>query len=211
MKSTLGGLALLCLVAGTPVRAQDSASESTDSQKPSAVRVSQRDRFAQLAVVLEPVTLAPDAKVDPDMEADCRFEEALGTDVGKMLRHYHLGGGKVKGTEARVLRISIVEVTGKTGGAWSGSKSMRIHAALLVDGKPEREADMYRYNTGANPFRGTCHVFRQHTKRLGKDLASWIKNPSYKVDNPMLDEKDDSDVEVNGAPSADLGASATAH
>ncbi len=154
--------------------------------------------------------MAPDAKVDPALEADCRFEEVLGKDVGKMLHHYHLGGGKAKGDDHRALRISIVEVTGQTGGAWTGSKSMRIHLQLLVDGKPEREADMYRYNNGANPFRGTCHVFRQHTKRLGKDIASWIKNPAYKAGDAMSGDKEDEDDDTEG-PATDLPASAAAH
>jgi hypothetical protein len=146
-----------------------------------------------LAVALEPVTLAPDAKVDPELEADCRFEEIVGVDVGKMLHHYHLGGGRPTGGDARVLRIAVTDVSGSSGGVYSGTKSIRVHATLLIDGKVDRETDIYRYNVGGNPFRGTCHIFRQHTRRLGKDMASWIKDANYKVDDLPVEGKDDAE------------------
>ncbi len=158
MKRMLRALALraaVLITVSTLAQAQEAAPaapESAGSQAAPAVRLSSRERRAQLAVALEPVALAPNAKVDPDMEADCKFEDALGADVGKN-----------------------------------------------------------RYNVGANPFRGTCHVFHQHTKRLGKDLASWIKDVSYKVDNPMLDGNDDTDADTDVATIADLAASAAAH
>lgn len=146
-----------------------------------------------LAVALEPVTLAPNAKVDADLEKDCRFEDIVGTDVGKMLAHYRLGGGKPTGDDERVLRIAVTDVAGESGGVYSGTKSIRIHAALVVDGKVERETDIYRYNVGGNPFRGTCHIFRQHTRRIGKDIASWIKDPAYKVEAQPMGDKDDAE------------------
>lgn len=181
--------------------AQESASapapaNAATTVEPPPTAPSQRGRQAastSLAVALAPVTLAANAKVDPALEADCKFEEIVGTDVGRMLRHYHLGGGKTTGSDARVLRIAVTDVSGESGGVYSGTKSMRIHAELLVDGKIDRETDMYRYNTGGNPFRGTCHIFRQHTKRLGKDLASWIKDARYKADDQATEEKDDAE------------------
>lgn len=165
-----------------PVEAS-SPSEAPQRVKPTA--------YGVLAVALEPVTLAPNAKLDPELEADCKFEEILGVDVSKMLHHYHLGGGKPMGNDARLLRLTVTDVSGASGGVYSGTKSMRVHAALLVDGKIERETDLYRYNTGGNPFRGTCHIFRQHTKKLGKDVASWIKDARYKTDDKAMGEKDD--------------------
>lgn len=152
-----------------------------------------RAAAAAMAVALEPVTLAPGAKVDPALEADCKFEDIVGTDVGRMLHHFHLGGGKPSGNDARVLRIAVTDVSGESGGVYTGTKSIRVHATLVVDGKVERETDFYRYNTGGNPFRGTCHIFRQHTKRLGRDLAAWVKDASYKADTQAVGEKDDAE------------------
>jgi len=40
-----------------------------------------REALAALAVALEPVTVAANAKVDPELEADCKFEEIVGIDV----------------------------------------------------------------------------------------------------------------------------------
>lgn len=150
-----------------------------------------RRGLAALAVALEPVTLAPNAKVDPELEADCKFEEIVRADVAKGLHHARLGGTKPTGADARVLRIAVTDVSGAAGGVYTGTKSIRVHATLLVDGKVERETDVYRYNVGGNPFRGTCHIFRQHTKRLGRDLVSWIKDAGYRVeDKPMGEDHD---------------------
>ena len=182
--------------ASAPVASAPAASAAdepdVDAPQP-VVRTRGRRAAAALAVALEPVTLAPGAKVDPELAADCKFEDIIGADVRKMLHHYHLGGGKPTGNDARLLRVAVTDVSGESGGVYSGTKSLRIHATLVVDGKVERETDIYRYNTGGNPFRGTCHIFRQHTKRLGKDLASWIKDASYKADNQPLSEKDDAE------------------
>ena len=82
MKRTSGRLALCaaaCMLLATAIHAEETATAPAKS----AVRMEARESLAQLAVALKPVTLAPDAKVDPQLEADCKFEEALGTDVGK--------------------------------------------------------------------------------------------------------------------------------
>jgi hypothetical protein len=139
-------------------------------------------------VSLQPVTYADDAKVEPALREDCKIEQELAGDVGKMLRHYRLGGAQAASTQGRTLKLQITDVTGSAGGAWSGAKSITVHAQLLIDGKLERETDMTRVNVGANPFRGTCHVLHQHTKKLGKDVASWLKDERYKLlDTPDED------------------------
>jgi hypothetical protein len=192
---------LWCLAAGT-VHAQASAPAAATSAvtadvaipvAPPAVKQKRaRATLPGLAVALD-VTLAPDAKVDPELEADCRFEEIVATDVAKTLSHQHLGGGKPTGDDLRVLRVAVTDVSGSSGGVYTGTKSIRVHAALVVDGKVERETDLYRYNVGGNPFRGTCHIFRQHTKRLGRDLSAWVKDASYRAENQPMGDKDDAD------------------
>jgi hypothetical protein len=169
----------------------DSVGESPEADAPRAPVRARGSRVAALAVAFEPVTLAPGAKVDPELEADCKFEEIVATDVGKMLHHFHLGGGKPTGNDARLLRIAVTDVSGESGGIYTGTKSMRIHVTLVVNGKVERETDLYRYNTGGNPFRGTCHIFRQHTRKLGKDVSAWIKDANYHPDDQPVWDKDD--------------------
>jgi hypothetical protein len=170
-----------------------SAADSSEIESLPEAPLRGRQALAALAVALEPVTLAPNAKVDPALEADCKFEEIVGIDVAKRLKHARLGGGKPKGSDPRLLRLAVTDVSGESGGIYSGTKSIRIHATLLIDGKVDRETDIYRYNVGGNPFRGTCHLFRQHTKRLGKDLVSWIKDKNYRVDDHPMGDKDEAD------------------
>jgi hypothetical protein len=193
----LGGLSIAAAVhaqqaASAPAIA-DEAPTKEAVPAPAPAGLHGRRGVAALAVALEPVTLAPNAKVDPELEADCKFEEIVRADVAKRLHHARLGGTKPTGADARVLRVAVTDVSGAAGGVYTGTKSIRIHATLLVDGKVERETDVYRYNVGGNPFRGTCHIFRQHTKRLGKDLVSWIKDEGYRVEDKPMGEDDDAE------------------
>ena len=174
-----------------PAAAEDVDDAATPAAAPAARKLhGRRAMAAALAVALEPVTLASNAKVDPELEADCKFEEIVQADVAKALHHARLGGTKPTGSDARMLRIAVTDVSGAAGGVYTGTKSIRVHATLVVDGTIERETDIYRYNVGGNPFRGTCHIFRQHTKRLGRDLTSWIKDASYKADERPMGEDD---------------------
>jgi hypothetical protein len=170
--------------------------------------------LAKLAVALEPVTYSANAKVEPSLREDCKIEQALQRDVGKMLHHYGLGGRKAASTQGRTLKMQITEVTGDSGGAWTGPKSVTAHMQLFIDGRLERETDMTRVNVGANPFRGTCHVLHQHTKTLGRDVARWLKDERYKVFNTPDDEPDEPDAaddkEVD-ALDAPTGASGPKH
>lgn len=196
-------LALAAMLFTAAIQAADDAAASTaqpaaaaSSARPavSAPVGSTRAVLAELSVGLQPVTYAEDAKAPADLRSDCKLEEALEADIGKMLHHYHLGGRKATSTKGRTLKIQIVDVSGEGGGAWSGPKSLTVHVQLQNDGHLERETDMTRVNVGANPFRGTCHVLRQHTKRLGKDVASWLKDERFTpADAPYDDEpmKDD--------------------
>lgn len=178
--------------APAPAVADSPASTRPMLPEPTARARRERREMAGPGVALD-VTLAPNAKVDPQLEADCRFEEIVAVDVAKALGHRHLGGAKPTGDDARVLRVAVTDVSGESGGVYTGTKSIRVHATLVVDGKVERETDIYRYNTGGNPFRGTCHIFRQHTKRLGRDLTAWVRDSSYKADQQPLGDKDDAD------------------
>lgn len=196
-------LRVVCgLVVTVAVHAQEAAPAAASAAGSSATQavpvpavpaVHGRRGAAELAVALEPVTLAANAKVDPELEADCKFEEIVRADVAKALHHARLGGTKPTGSDARVLRIAVTDVSGSAGGVYTGTKSIRVHATLLVDGQVERETDVYRYNVAGNPFRGTCHIFRQHTKRLGRDLAAWIKDSGYRDDDKPLGEDDDAE------------------
>jgi hypothetical protein len=178
------------VAADTPAAsAPVTAAPAPASKRVRPAKVSARTRAA--AVVLE-VTLAPNAKVDPELEADCKFEAILATDVSKALHHARLGGGKPTGTDERVLQVQITDVSGESGGVYTGTKSMRVHVALVIDGKVSDETDLYRYNTGGNPFRGTCHIFRQHTRRLGRDLVGWIKDENFNADDAPMGANDES-------------------
>jgi hypothetical protein len=168
-----------------------SASMSAPARKAAAKASRRASRSNALAVALD-VTLAPNAKVDPELEADCKFEELLATDASKALRHARLGGVKPSGHDERLLKVQITDVSGESGGVYTGTKSMRVHVALVVDGKVSDETDFYRYNTGGNPFRGTCHIIRQHTKRLGRDLAGWVKDENFRAEDAPMGDSDES-------------------
>lgn len=151
-----------------------------------AARKSKRALLAGLAVSFQPVTYADDAKVSPSVR-ECDVEKELEHDLSARLQHYHLGGAKTTSMEGRTLKIQIMNLAGESGGMWTGAKSLTLHVQLLADGHLERETDLTAVNVGANPFRGTCHVLHQHTKKLGSNIAQWLK------DEPILSREEPAD------------------
>jgi len=77
--------------------------------------------------------------------------------------------------DARVLRLSIVEIDGKMGGIFSGRKSMTVAAKLLQNGKVLRAADFTRRTTvSAYTGADTCRALARTASAIGRDVADWL-------------------------------------
>jgi hypothetical protein len=136
-----------------------------------------------------PVTYAPDAGVVETVKRECRVEDMLEVRVGKALDGVNKGGDSTisattqPADDVSVLRLRITRVLGVGGGAWSGPKAITVAAELIDKGKVVRQTKLNRGTSGGafGGFKGTCAILERSAAALGKDLARWVRDPSYKV------------------------------
>lgn len=163
--------------------------------------------LATQPVVLEtPVTYAPGAEVVERVKAECRIEDMLATRVGDILRRRNKGGTGTVATGAdangsQVLRLQISHVLGIGGGAWTGPKAITVNAELVEDGKVVRNTKVNRWSIGGfwGAFKGTCSILDRSAIVIAKDMARWVRDPSYVV----KDEGPPKDASAAEAPASE--------
>jgi hypothetical protein len=94
-------------------------------------------------------------------------------------------GGDLTPIKADLLKIEIISLVGRGGGAWSGEKSMMIKGSLVRQGQSVMRFKSLRISRGGTwgPYMGTCAILRRCVKTLSEDVVDWLKNPS---DNAKL-------------------------
>ncbi len=125
--------------------------------------------------LLTPVAYAAESSVVPKVREACKVEERLATDIGDAL------GGTTANAGGDVVRVSIVDVMGVGGGAWSGPKAISLRVELLKGGKVLRATRLTRTTSGGafGGFKGTCAMLERDSAVLGKDVAKWVASDSY--------------------------------
>ncbi|MBV8158042.1 MAG: hypothetical protein JO278_10310 [Dyella sp.] len=154
-----------------------------------ALAISSATALAAPQVVLEtPVTYAPGAEVVEQVRTECRIEDMLANRVGDILRKRNKGspgtidaGADPRG--AQVLKLQISHVLGIGGGAWTGPKAITVMADLVEDGKVVRHTKVNRWSVGGfwGAFKGTCSILDRSAIVIAKDMARWVRDPSYVV------------------------------
>lgn len=140
-------------------------------------------------VVLEtPVTYAPGAEVVERVKTECHIEDMLANHVGDVLRKRNKGSAGtiesgVDPNGAKVLKLQISHVLGIGGGAWTGPKAITVMADLVEDGKIVRHPKVNRWSVGGfwGAFKGTCSILERSAIVIAKDMARWVRDPSYVV------------------------------
>jgi len=124
--------------------------------------------------LVTPVAYVPEASVVTKVREECQLENRLATDINAALANTTTPSGKE-------LRVSILDVMGVGGGAWSGPKAISLRVELMKDGKVERSTRLTRTTTGGafGGFKGTCAMLERDSAVLGKDVARWAGNDSY--------------------------------
>jgi hypothetical protein len=79
------------------------------------------------------------------------------------------------GEQADILNVEITHADGAGGGAWTGPKSVAIKATLVKQGKVVGDFKASRIAEGGGY--GTCAILQRCTRKLGRDIADWLKNP----------------------------------
>ena len=124
--------------------------------------------------LVAPVTYAVEASVVTKVRQECQLENRLAADINAALANTTTPAGEA-------LRVTILDVMGVGGGAWSGPKSISLRVELMKDGKVERSTRLTRTTGGGafGGFKGTCAILERDSATLGKDVARWAGNDAY--------------------------------
>lgn len=144
--------------------------------------------FAAEKVLLEtPVKYSPNASVVEPVRRECKIEDMIVRNVGTALSKRNADGKGTIGSgddagDAGVVRVQITNVFGVGGGAYSGPKAISVDAEMLKNGKVVRQVHLRRSSLGGfwGGFKGTCSILQRCAVTLGKDIASWVDDPSFK-------------------------------
>ena len=131
---------------------------------------------ADKLLVQSPAVLDANAGVGDAIKRECALESTTTSWVMDALkgRAERLEG---KGQQGKVLKLTIVNVIGASGGAWSGPKTMTVRADLVEGGKVIGTTTKTRSSSGGawGGYKSTCAIFGRVMKTLGSDIAGWVR------------------------------------
>jgi len=116
------------------------------------------------------------------IKSECKIDTMLANYMVAKVNNQFPGSGALEGDEAapadaKVLRLTIVNVFGLGGGAYSGTKQMSVRAEIVANKKVLATTIRDRQSMGgaAGLFGGgTCSVFNKISDVLANDIAAWM-------------------------------------
>ena len=138
---------------------------------------------ADTLVLPKKVAFAKGLDVRDAVRNECSLEEK----IVKFIKEYSKGNyanivyEKPSSGDYHILSAEIIEVLGAGGGAWSGAKSVKIKGDLKdKSGRVLGTFEAGRYSGGGAfaGYKGTCSILGRCTKAIGKDVASWLVDPT---------------------------------
>ena len=116
------------------------------------------------------------------IKSECKIGTALANQVLAKVTSQFPGSGPLEGdtaaaADAKVLRLTIVSVSGLAGGAYSGTKQMSVRADIVAGKKMLATTTLERQSMGgaAGLFGGgTCSAFNKISEVLASDITAWM-------------------------------------
>ncbi|OGW39174.1 MAG: hypothetical protein A2010_12295 [Nitrospirae bacterium GWD2_57_9] len=122
------------------------------------------------------------AKIPQAVRDECDLESNLIESVQKYAeKNYEkviLVDSASAGTAGSALDIRITHALAPKGGTSTGLKGLTIRGTLWRNGKAAGSFTAKRVTTGGAGLMGTCSMLHRCTKKLGKDVARWLENPT---------------------------------
>lgn len=135
------------------------------------------------------VPYSEDSRIKANIINECT---ALGTKLSSFAQQFGKKMGvdielkdSIDTTQGRVLQVEITDAMSR-GNAFVGhSKYMDIEGTLWENGQEVASFTATRVSGGGfmGNYKGSCSVLGRCSKALGKDVATWLKNP---IDNTHL-------------------------
>jgi len=140
-------------------------------------------RAATPVSLLTPVQFDPATDRRTEVKEECKLGQMFETHVGESLPRYTKSTGTTTSTDGDVVRLTVTDIWGARGNSWTGPKGLFIRVELLHDGKVQRDTQLHRTSMGGfwGAFKGICGFMDRDAEALGKDVAKWVRDPHYTV------------------------------
>jgi hypothetical protein len=128
--------------------------------------------------VLRTVPFAEEARVPQRVQDECDLQTKVPAFLSKYAADVELVDGEL-GNTGRVLELRIGNVHAPGGGAFSGPKWMTVTGVLRENGREVARFSAKRFSGGGmfGSYKGTCAIIGRCARTIGKDIASWLRNP----------------------------------
>jgi len=129
-----------------------------------------------------PAMLDPSAPIPAAVRDECSLEMLVGnyalSAINQRIGFVQSVSAPEQAGNDKLVRLTIIFVHGYGGGTWSGSKSVRVRADIIVGGATVDSTVLARSSRGGLMPAGTCAVLDRIAAALGKDLAVWLSRGS---------------------------------
>ena len=137
-------------------------------------------------IMLRKVPFNEHANISDAVRTECNLQTKLSHFIKTYAKEYSMDIDLVdelpKDKNVKVLLIQITDTKGRSGGGWSGPKTVSITGGIRENGKLIGSFDKKRTTTGGpfGGFKSTCAFFGRCVKVLGKDVVIWMRNLNIK-------------------------------
>jgi len=137
-------------------------------------------------LIIKPIAFKDESYIRGAVKEECNLDGKLSQFIKEnAARQYAdiLTDSETGPADAKVLTVTIDEVQGAAGGAWSGPKIVTITGSLTENGKELGDFKARRYSGGGmfGAYKGTCAILGRCVKTLGRDVAEWMTHPTAKA------------------------------
>jgi hypothetical protein len=132
---------------------------------------------AQEVIFVEfPAKLATGAVIADRVFTECNVEERLGGQILHSVLRLHSSRTRTAGPENvndKVLKLTILNVVGSGGGAYSGQKFLQVRADIVQSGQVLVSREFERPSR-KSLVKGTCRLLEIAAKDVGREVALWL-------------------------------------
>jgi hypothetical protein len=156
---------------------------------------------ADTITISKSIPFAEDSGASDAVKDECGFETRVPEYLKKAAKgdvDVVLSKDSLEATEGKVLFLEVTNMFGLGGGAYSGSKSAIVSGKLHENGELIGSVQVRRRSImGMMP--GTCSIMKRIAKKIGKDIAVWLQEPTMDAMLGDFEEEEDDEEETEKA------------